>query len=323
MTDYAKISATLKEALHLTGSPVAVKIVTSEDKLPEGISEIEETVRHCRMISLAREGKVFYAPDSKHQCGGGAWVLGLREIGESMESGEHYLKLGKYSSLGASKRTVYNVPALQKDTYSTVYAPLEKATFVPDVVIIFAKPFSMLKLAQSTLFRLGGRLYPEFSGIQSICSDATAYVLLNGEPNFSLGCDGSRKFSGIADDEMVAGFPAERLEELADALLQVTAAPGSYRSRKSQRRLRFCGQYNLPHLCRHLCPVNRAWDLLGRICDDPSRRVPYASQNSWHPGRIQSTVCSPCRSSKIHIQKYSAKSYAGNLLDLKKRLEGQ
>ncbi len=227
MTDYAKISATLKEALHLTGSLVAIKIVLSEDKLPEGISEIEETVRHCRMVSLAREGKIFYATDSKHQCGGGAWVLGLRGIGESMNSGEHYFKLGKYSSLGASKRTVYNVPALPQDTYAVVYAPLEKATFVPDVVIIFATPFSMLKLAQSTLFRLGGRLYPEMSGIQSICSDATACVLLNGEPNFSLGCDGSRKFSGIADEEMVAGFPAERLEELAADVVQVTAAPGS------------------------------------------------------------------------------------------------
>ncbi|MPL82587.1 hypothetical protein SDC9_28532 [bioreactor metagenome] len=227
MTDYAKISATLKEALHLTGSPVAVKLVSSPDQIPEGIPEIEETVRHCRMVSLAREGKIFFAPDAKHQCGGGAWVLGLREIGPSMDSGEHYLKLGKYSSLGASKRTVYNVPALPLSTYATVYAPLEKATFIPDVVIIFANPFSMLKLAQSALFRLGGRLYPEFAGIQSICSDATAYVYQNGEPNFSLGCDGSRKFSGIADEEMVAGLPAERLEELAEAVLKVTTAPGS------------------------------------------------------------------------------------------------
>ncbi len=227
MTDYAQISATLKETLHLIGSPVAVKLVSSPDKIPEGISEIEETVRHCGMVSLARQGKIFYAPDSKHQCGGGAWVLGLREIGESMESGEHYFRLGKYSSLGASKRTVYNVPALPQDTYATVYAPLEKATFVPDVVIIFANPFAMLKLAQASLFRLGGRLYPEFAGIQSVCSDATAYVYQNGEPNFSLGCDGSRKFSGIADDEMVAGFPVERLEELAEAILKVTAAPGS------------------------------------------------------------------------------------------------
>lgn len=227
MTDYAKISATLKEALHLTGSPVAVKLVSSPDQIPEGIPEIEETVRHCRMVSLAREGKVFFAPDAKHQCGGGAWVLGLREIGPSMASGEHYLKLGKYSSLGASKRTVYNVPALPLSTYATVYAPLEKATFIPDVVIIFANPFAMLKLAQSALFRLGGRIYPEFAGIQSICSDATAYVYQNGEPNFSLGCDGSRKFSGIADEEMVAGLPAERLEELAEAVVKVTTAPGS------------------------------------------------------------------------------------------------
>ena len=114
MTDYAQISATLKEALHLTGSPVAIKLVSSADKIPEGITEIEETVRHCRMVSLAREGKVFYSTDSKQQCGGGAWVLGLREIGPSMKSGEHYLKLGKYSSLGASKRTVYNVPSLDR-----------------------------------------------------------------------------------------------------------------------------------------------------------------------------------------------------------------
>ena len=227
MVDYAKISATLKEALHLTGSPVAIKLVSSPEQIPAGIPEIEEVVRHCRMLSLAREGQVFYAPDAKHQCGGGAWALGLREIGPSMKSGEHYFRLGKYSSLGASKRTVQNVPALPQETYATVYAPLEKATFVPDVVIIFANPFSMLKLAQSTLFRLGGRLYPEFSGIQSICSDATAYVMLNGKPNFSLGCDGSRKFSGIDDGEMVAGFPAEMLEEVAESLVLVTAAPGS------------------------------------------------------------------------------------------------
>ncbi len=227
MVDYAQISATLKETLHLTGSPVAIKIALSPEQIPEGIPEIEETVRHCRMVSLAREGKVFFAPDAKHQCGGGAWVLGLREIGPSMASGEHYFKLGKYSSISASKRTVYNVPSLPQETYATVYAPLEKATFIPDAVIIFANPFAMLKLAQASLYRLGGRLYPEFSGIQSICSDATAFVVLNGEPNFSLGCDGSRKFSGIADDEMVAGFPAEMLEELAAAVVRVAAAPGS------------------------------------------------------------------------------------------------
>jgi uncharacterized protein (DUF169 family) len=50
---------------------------------------------------------------------------------------------------------------------------------------------------------------------------------LTGRPNFSLGCDGSRKFSGIADDEMVMGFPAEILPEIVGALKNVVGAPGS------------------------------------------------------------------------------------------------
>lgn len=227
MTNYAQISDDLKEALHLVGSPVALKIVKSKEEIPEGIPEIEETTRHCRMISLAREGNVFFASDAKHQCGGGAWALGLREKGEALKTGQHYFKLGKYSTLNASRRTMESVPNLPKENYATIYAPLEKATFEPDVVIIFAQPLAILKLAQSSLYNLGGRIYPEFSGIQSMCSDATAYVLLNGKPNFSLGCDGSRKFSGIGNDEMVAGFPAEIIEDIAENIKKVTAAPGS------------------------------------------------------------------------------------------------
>jgi uncharacterized protein (DUF169 family) len=50
----------------------------------------------------------------------------------------------------------------------------------------------------------------------------TAQTFMNGKPNFSLGCDGSRKFSGIADDEMVMGMPAEILPEVAEALPIVT-----------------------------------------------------------------------------------------------------
>ena len=225
--DFAAISKLFQESLGLTGSPVAVKIVTSPDQIPNGIPEIEETVRHCKMISLAREGRVFYATDAKHQCSGGAWALGLREKGATLKSGEHYFKLGKYESLSSSRRTMESVPNLPRETYATLYAPLEKACFAPNVVLVFAKPKAMLKLAQTVLYRLGGRIYPQFSGIQSVCSDATAYVLLNGKPNFSLGCDGSRKFSGITDEEMVAGFPVEMLEEIAASIMTVVNAPGS------------------------------------------------------------------------------------------------
>ena len=85
----------------------------------------------------------------------------------------------------------------------------------------------MLKLAQSTLFRLGGRIQSEFAGIQSVCADACAQTYLTGHVNFSLGCDGSRKFSGIEDGELVIGIPAELLPEISESLKIVAAAPGS------------------------------------------------------------------------------------------------
>jgi uncharacterized protein (DUF169 family) len=227
--NYAEAAETLKKVLGLKGSPVAIKFATSKEEIPAGIEELDKTIRHCSMVNLARnEGKIFYATAGKHECNGGAWSLGLREITPTLKNGEFYFKLGKFDSAAACKRTIDKVSHLNPgDTYATVYAPLEKTMFTPQVVLIVTNPRNMLKLAQSTLFRLGGRIYAEFSGIQSVCSDATAQTYLTGRPNFSLGCDGSRRFSGIADDEMVMGIPAEMLPELVSALKIVTAAPGS------------------------------------------------------------------------------------------------
>jgi len=226
---YAEIAETLKVQLALSGSPVAVKLAKSKEAIPPGIAEQQETVRHCQMVSLARnEGKIFYATAERHQCAGGGWALGLKEQAPSLKTGEFYFKLGKFESWAACRRTIEQVPHLgTRETYATVYAPLEKTPFSPHVVIIIAGPRAMLKLAQSALYPLGGRLHGTMAGIQSVCSDATAFPYLSGEMNFSLGCDGSRKFSGIADNEMVMGIPGERIGEIARILKLVTGAPGS------------------------------------------------------------------------------------------------
>jgi uncharacterized protein (DUF169 family) len=226
---YTEISENLKKYLGLTGSPVAIKLAKSKEGIPEGLSEIPETVRHCQMVNLARiEGKIFYATSEKHQCAGGAWALGLREITPSLKSGEFYFKLGKFASWAACKRTIDRIPHLEaRETFATLYAPLENTPFSPHVILIVAPPRAMLKLAQSSLFHLGGRLTAKMAGIQSVCSDATAQTYLTGKLNVSLGCDGSRKFSGIADDEMVMGIPAELLPAIGEAIKRVVSAPGS------------------------------------------------------------------------------------------------
>ena len=227
--DYAQSSEILKTSLKMKGSPVALAFASTKDDIPPGMQEIDKTIRHCMMVSLARnEGRIFYSTAEKHECMGGAFALGLKDLTPTLKSGQFYFKLGKFDSITSSKRTMDSVPHLPTgDTYATMYSPLEKTPFTPQVIIIITNPWAMLKLAQSSLFRLGGRAHAEFSGIQSVCSDAVAQTYLTGKPNFSLGCDGSRRFSGIADDEMVMGFPAEMLPEIVDAVKIVTQAPGS------------------------------------------------------------------------------------------------
>jgi len=226
---YPEISEGLKKSLSLSGSPVAVKLAKSREEVPAGIPEAKETLRHCQMVNMARkEGMIFFAPSDKHQCNGGAWALGLREITPTLRSGEFYFKLGKFESMAACRRTMDRIPHLRTgETYATIYAPLERAPFDPDVVLVVTTPRNMLKLTQASLFRLGGRITANMAGIQSVCSDATAQPYLSGTANFSLGCDGSRRFSGIADDEMVMGIPAELLPEFGMAIPVVTTAPGS------------------------------------------------------------------------------------------------
>jgi uncharacterized protein (DUF169 family) len=229
IVDYARSSEILSTSLKLKGSPVALAFATSKDEIPPGMTIVDKTLRHCMMVSLARnEGRTFYATSDKHECNGGGWALGLKELTPTLKTGQFYFKLGKFASAPASERTMNSIPHLRTgETIATMYAPLEKTPFTPQVILIVANPWAMLKLTQSSLFRLGGRVHSEFSGIQSVCSDAVAQTYLTGKPNFSLGCDGSRKFSGIGDDEMVMGFPAEMLPEIVDAVKIITQAPGS------------------------------------------------------------------------------------------------
>jgi uncharacterized protein (DUF169 family) len=227
--DYAESSEILRTSLKMKGTPVVVGFAATKDEIPSGMPEVDKRIRHCMMVSLVRnEGRIFYSSSDKHECNGGAFALGLKDLTPTLKTGKFYFKLGKFASVASSRRTMDSIPHLPTgETYATMYAPLAKTPFTPQVIVIIAEPWAMLKLAQSSLFRLGGRAHAEFSGIQSVCSDAVAQPYLTGKPNFSLGCDGSRTFSGIPDDEMVMGFPAEMLPEIVDAVKIITQAPGS------------------------------------------------------------------------------------------------
>lgn len=217
--EYAEKVKEFKELLQTKGSPVAVKLVKSPDEIPEGYSKISTNKRHCEYVQDARlEGLEGYAGAEEHLCKGGAGVMGITAIPEPVATGKMYHKLGNYQTLEASKETVNSIPKSDENYYASLYSPLETAKFEPDVIILVVNPKQALKISQALLNKKGGRLSSDYSGIQSVCADAVVAVKQRGISNMTLGCNGSRKYAEIGEDEVIIGIPANQFNEMVDAV---------------------------------------------------------------------------------------------------------
>ena len=88
---------------------------------------------------------------------------------------------------------------------------LKVQSFVPDVVVIICSPKQIMLLTQAALYKEGGRIETEFAGKQSLCSDAVAEPYLTGKMGITVGCTGSRTYTGIQESELTVGIPAKML----------------------------------------------------------------------------------------------------------------
>lgn len=220
-----KLGNELVDLLKLETSPVAVALVPKNHEVPEGFERIETPTRHCQMIDDVRKtGSQFYALLDDQQCKGGAAFLGLQEVGAALASGDMYYKLKRFDTLNAARRTMEQVPRLEAgSTKAVMYSPLEKAGFLPDVVVIITNPKQVMQLSQALIHKFGGRIEASFAGIQSLCADGVVRPYKEGEVSVSVGCSGSRKHANIADEELIIGVPVERLQDMVEALKKMLA----------------------------------------------------------------------------------------------------
>jgi len=218
--DIKELGKKLEELLGLEYPAVAVKLAKSKDEIPENYNEIEEQIRHCEMIQIARKkGKKFYATLDKHACKGGAYAMGiLQNPPEPLATGKLYHKLGNFETEEAAIRTVEAIPKVKEKIYASVYSPLSNTDFEPDSILVITTPKKGLRLVQALLYKEGGRFQGDFAGIQSLCADAVAAVKVRGVANATLGCNGSRKYARIEDEEMIFAFPPSDLENIVKAL---------------------------------------------------------------------------------------------------------
>ncbi|MGB9941065.1 DUF169 domain-containing protein [Methanosarcina sp.] len=212
------------ECLKLKTSPVAVKLVPKGGEIPAGIKKVGEVMTHCQFIDrVRRTGEEFYTSCEDHMCKIGSGTLGLNELPAEVPSGESYYKeFGLFSTQGAARRTAEMMPVLPSSSTEVVmYSPLEKTTFVPDIVVLLCNPKQIMILIQSYMYRNGGRLEASFTGTQSLCAEGIVQTYKEGKIGVGFGCLGSRTFSKMEDEEMIMGIPVELLADVVSGLKEI------------------------------------------------------------------------------------------------------
>lgn len=137
LDEYHKYGEDLERILLLRSSPIAVKMLEKEEDIPKGAVRPKKDggyhLTQCQAFAMSRRDKVTVAMlKEDHWCPTAVMAYGLVEKPESVSNWSHpydTFEYGKYAGM--------------------VTAPLASASFVPDLVMIYAKPSQLRALLLS------------------------------------------------------------------------------------------------------------------------------------------------------------------------------
>ena len=162
--------------------PVGVKFLFGK---PEGIKKLDKTLALCEMLREAQEGSAFYATKEDFECVG-PLILGMAEPEPIFESGQLGPRLKIFNEPRANNRIYYYIPRMIRDTVNYIaFAPLDKLTFEPDVLIVTAKPSQAEIILRSMIYTTGEMWTAKGTSVIG-CAWLFVYPYLSGELNFTV-----------------------------------------------------------------------------------------------------------------------------------------
>ncbi len=212
------LSQKIEKILGLGSPPLAIKIIKTEDPLPN-IRLPTQNSRYCQLLMLAKQGQTLILNAEKMACPAAKAALGLGSLAEKISTGEMLCTLGLFANKEAAAKTMRMMPRIKEGTTKAVVAgPLRDFPMEPDVVIIESIPEHIMWLGLARNFKEGGRLNFNSSIFQAECVDVTTVPYITGEINMTPGCYGCRQATDTPPEHMFIGIPAKLLPEIVESL---------------------------------------------------------------------------------------------------------
>jgi len=216
----------LNEALQIhirpDSYPVAVKLVKQGEALPARFKrpskDMDIQVTICQGVSFSRRyGWVVAVGKDDLNCPLAASVFGFRPYLDYMAEGHACFQMYTETLAGGAKSELETEKVPFQSFTDVLTAPLHRADFEPDVVVVYANAAQVMRLTVGALWREGGRLESSFSG-RIDCADEILVPLRTGKPEVILPCNGDRVFAQTQDHEMAFSFPWSWAERLVEGL---------------------------------------------------------------------------------------------------------
>jgi len=206
-------ATTLQDQLNLTCPPIAIAF---QDRAPEGIPRIQTPgPAGCSYWKLASEGQVFYTEASDHYaCPIGSHTHGI-DLPDATAKELEGLVQTMVGIQYIRKEDIAGIPRREKPFHVALYAPLARAPFHPDVILVRGSVKQLMVLVEAV--QAAGVTNTTSVMGRPTCA-AVPEAIQSGSVITSLGCIGNRVYTGLGDDEAYMAIPGPHLHDVCGKL---------------------------------------------------------------------------------------------------------
>jgi uncharacterized protein (DUF169 family) len=221
MADLKEVDQILSTYIRPQTFPVAIKMLKSEDEIPEKtrrpFQQLKKKIAICQGIGMSRKlGWAVAMGKEDMQCSLGAAPFGFFKNIDFFDEGN--LAAGMFAaSAEAGKKEEDLIDRFDHGTYSHILvAPLNRAAFDPDLVMLYGNPAQIMRLIHGALYNAGGAIQSTAMGRLGCAAIIT--VIKNDECRFLVPGNGDRIFGMTQDWEMSFMIPMSKMDTVLDGL---------------------------------------------------------------------------------------------------------
>jgi uncharacterized protein (DUF169 family) len=222
-----------RDDLRLKTFPLAVKFLKDKADLPEKTRRpsiaLGKRVAICQGVTMARNyGWTVGLAKEDVVCVPAAIVFGFSDSSHPVDSlAGLFCNISFSSTEDLARKEVSSMSRFDNgEIDAIVLAPLERASFQPDTVLIYGNPAQIMRLTQAWSYMSGERVAGHFGG-KVECDEYLIAPFKTQSARVIIPGNGERIFAGTQDDEVTFAFPAKFLAELGKALKEAGKAMGA------------------------------------------------------------------------------------------------